>query len=308
MLRCWLRPTKPHTASTPSSAAASNTRSRKSCFFCRVAGVVVQQVVEVGEVRDARRRSTPPPPARAPRALRSNGCRRSSVLATGSSIASGGTSDSRRVQRRRQLDVVGAELARELQPVLDRAIGIGVAHLARRQLLQRGGQDADFHELRLQTESSSIEVIRASTRRRLRRSSRMASTMRLARIAVLERGDGRRQRRIRRARGDGAVDVAHQVAERVGPRFLVAARQVRVAARLGVEQRRILLQHLVGAIAMADPQLVLVLLPPAASTPSSRRPRARGRSCARRTPGRPRTSPLRAVVEAHQHRREILDA
>ena len=53
MLRCWLRPTKPQTASTPSSAAASNTRSRKSCFFRRVGGVVVQQVVEVGEVRDA---------------------------------------------------------------------------------------------------------------------------------------------------------------------------------------------------------------------------------------------------------------
>ncbi len=38
MLRSWLRPTKPHTALTPSSAAASNTRSMKSIFFFRTAG------------------------------------------------------------------------------------------------------------------------------------------------------------------------------------------------------------------------------------------------------------------------------
>ena len=53
MLRCWLRPTKPQTASTPSSAAASNTRSMKSCFFFADRRVVVQQVVEVGDVREA---------------------------------------------------------------------------------------------------------------------------------------------------------------------------------------------------------------------------------------------------------------
>ena len=53
MLCCWLRPTKPQTASTPSSAAASNTRSMKSCFFCRIAGVVVQHVVEVADVGEA---------------------------------------------------------------------------------------------------------------------------------------------------------------------------------------------------------------------------------------------------------------
>ena len=116
MLCCWLRPTKPQTASTPSSAAASNTRSMKSCFFCRIAGVVVQQVVEVADVGDpdagALERGLDPRRARA----LSNGCRRSSVLATGSSIASGGTSVSRRVQRRRELDVVGAQLARERRP------------------------------------------------------------------------------------------------------------------------------------------------------------------------------------------------
>ena len=38
MLCWWLRPTKPQTASTPSSTAASNVRSMNSCFFCRTAG------------------------------------------------------------------------------------------------------------------------------------------------------------------------------------------------------------------------------------------------------------------------------
>ena len=32
MLCCWLRPTNPHTALTPSSTAVSNTRVMKSCF------------------------------------------------------------------------------------------------------------------------------------------------------------------------------------------------------------------------------------------------------------------------------------
>src|SRR5207342_3632205 len=55
-----------------------------------------------------------------------------------------------RVQRSRQLDVVGADLARELQPLLDRTVRILVANLARRQLLQRCGEDADLHELGLE--------------------------------------------------------------------------------------------------------------------------------------------------------------
>jgi hypothetical protein len=53
------------------------------------------------------------------------------------------------VQRRRELDVAGADLERELQPVFDGAVGVGVAHVARRQLLERGGQHAHAHELRL---------------------------------------------------------------------------------------------------------------------------------------------------------------
>ena len=50
-------------------------------------------------------------------------------------------------------------------------------------------------------------------------------------IAVFECGE-RGRTRIGRwlSRGDEAVDVAHHVAERVGPGFLVPARQVRIAA------------------------------------------------------------------------------
>jgi hypothetical protein len=33
----WFRPTKPHTAFTPSNAAASIMRTTKSCFFSRSA-------------------------------------------------------------------------------------------------------------------------------------------------------------------------------------------------------------------------------------------------------------------------------
>ena len=87
-----MRPTKPHTASTPSSTAASITRRMKSCFFLRIARVVVEHVVEVGDVgeADAVRLQGRLHPL-APRSL-SKGLRRSSVLATGSSIASAGTS------------------------------------------------------------------------------------------------------------------------------------------------------------------------------------------------------------------------
>ena len=150
MLCCWLRPTKPQTASTPSSAAVSNVAQHEVDLLLADRRIVVQQVVEVADVREAdaggldRRLDT------RWRARLSNGWRRSSVLATGSSIASGGTSALGRMERRRQLDVVRAELARELQPLLDGAIGIGVAHLARRQLLQRRREDADFHELRFE--------------------------------------------------------------------------------------------------------------------------------------------------------------
>ena len=150
MLRCWLRPTKPQTASTPSSTAASNTRSMNSCFFCAHGRVVMQQVVEVADVREADagwRRST-----RLTRAARVLVERLAQVERVGDRIEHrlGRHVGLGRMQRRRQLDVVGAELARELQPVLDGAIGIGVADLARRQFLQRRGQHADLHELRIE--------------------------------------------------------------------------------------------------------------------------------------------------------------
>jgi hypothetical protein len=54
------------------------------------------------------------------------------------------------VERRRELDVVHAEPARELQPLLDGAVGVAVAHLARGQLLERRREHPDLHELRIE--------------------------------------------------------------------------------------------------------------------------------------------------------------
>ena len=177
MLRCWLRPTKPHTALTPSSAAASNTRSMKSCFFCRVGGVVMEQVVEVGEVRDAdaggrdgRLHARRARPVERLAQVQRVGHRIEHRLRRHVGL--------RRVQRRGQLDVVGAELARECQPVLDRAIRVGVAHLPRRQLLQRRGEHADLHELRSKRRDSHGTSVQTPPCPAL---SRMASTIRLAR-------------------------------------------------------------------------------------------------------------------------------
>ena len=55
-----------------------------------------------------------------------------------------------RVERGRELDHIGAELAREVEPLLDREIGVGVAALSRRQLLQCCGQYAEGHVARLE--------------------------------------------------------------------------------------------------------------------------------------------------------------
>ena len=143
MLSFWLRPTKPHTASAPSSTAASNTPQHEVMLLLADGRVVVEHVVEVA--RGPRCRPSTPS-SRQRRALAralSKGLRRSSVLATGSSIASGGTSDSARVQRRRKLDVVGADLAGENEPIFDGLVGVLVAHVARRELLKGGGQDSE---------------------------------------------------------------------------------------------------------------------------------------------------------------------
>ena len=57
----------------------------------------------------------------------------------------GGDVGERRVQRGRELDAVGAEVLGEVEPLLDRQVGIGVAPLARRELLEGGGEHADGH-------------------------------------------------------------------------------------------------------------------------------------------------------------------
>ena len=51
------------------------------------------------------------------------------------------------MQRRRELDAVGAERDGEIEPFLDGQIGVRVASLARRELLQGGGEHAHRHEL-----------------------------------------------------------------------------------------------------------------------------------------------------------------
>src|SRR5215510_16072847 len=55
------------------------------------------------------------------------------------------------MERGGELDVIGAEFEREGHPFLDGQIRVGVALLTRRQLLQRGGQNADLHEFWLES-------------------------------------------------------------------------------------------------------------------------------------------------------------
>ena len=49
------------------------------------------------------------------------------------------------MERRRQLDAVGAEGLGEVEPLLDGEIGVRVAALAGRELLEGGGEHADRH-------------------------------------------------------------------------------------------------------------------------------------------------------------------
>ena len=89
----WLRPTKPHTAGHPSAAAASSIRTTNLCFFAR------RSLSSCKRLSKNAMSVTPTPvacmAARTRRArVPSNGLRRSRVFATGSSIASGGTSAS----------------------------------------------------------------------------------------------------------------------------------------------------------------------------------------------------------------------
>src|SRR6185503_13986804 len=57
--------------------------------------------------------------------------------------------------------------------------------------------------------------------------------------------------------------IAHEVAERIGPRFLVSPRQMRVGLSAGDEQRRIARQHGIARIAASNPEFVLLFLKPA---------------------------------------------
>src|SRR5688572_33340949 len=84
-----------------------------------------------------------------------------------------------------------------------------------------------------------------------------------AAIAVVKSGEYRRRASAPALVPDIAVDVEHDIAEGVAPRLLMTARQMRIGAGRRIEQRRILEQDAVGAVAMADPQFVLALLIPA---------------------------------------------
>jgi hypothetical protein len=52
------------------------------------------------------------------------------------------------VERGRDLNVVGADLAPEAKPILDGAVGVLVAQVSRRELLKCGRQDAELHVFR----------------------------------------------------------------------------------------------------------------------------------------------------------------
>ena len=130
--------------------------------------VLVQHVVEVADVREA-------DPLRREGLLHAPGARRVEGLAQVERVRDrvqhglGGHVGLARVQRGRELHVVGAHLARERGPLLDREVGIGIALLARRQLLERGRQHADLHELRLERDDGHSWTSGSRPRRTIRR-------------------------------------------------------------------------------------------------------------------------------------------
>ena len=89
--------------------------------------VLVEHVVEVADVGD--RDATVASTAASTRLARTsvNGSRRSSVLATGSSIASAGTSASDGCSAADSSMQSASECHGEVEPLLDREVGIGVA-------------------------------------------------------------------------------------------------------------------------------------------------------------------------------------
>ena len=116
MLRFWLRPTNPQTASTPRRAAASKTLSMKSCFFFGPPDHR-EHVVEVADVGEPDLY-----PAIAASTLRArsllNGWRRSRH---GYRIEHrfGWYVRFARMKRRRELNIIGSKLTREDDPLFD---------------------------------------------------------------------------------------------------------------------------------------------------------------------------------------------
>src|SRR5688500_7050640 len=78
-------------------------------------------------------------------------------------------------------------------------------------------------------------------------------------VAVLEGRNHRREPPVGWPGGDRRVDLAHHIAEGIRPPFLMPSWQVRVPSNRRIEQRWILLQHLIGVVPTPDPQLVLML-------------------------------------------------
>ena len=124
----WSRPTKPHTAGTPSSDGGVHHRDHEVVLLASDRRVLVQHVVEVGDVGDRDAGS-------GDRLLDTLGAQLVERLAQVERVGDGVEHRLRRhvgergVQCRRQLDAVDVQLGRELQPLLDREIGIGVAAL-----------------------------------------------------------------------------------------------------------------------------------------------------------------------------------
>jgi hypothetical protein len=108
--------------------------------------VVVQQVVEIDQIADA---DLGFPDCRFYAVAARGVERRTQVQGVGNRIQHG----LRRhvtlgwMQSRRELNHVSAHLTRKVQPIFNRAIGIGIANIARCELLQGGGEDAELHEL-----------------------------------------------------------------------------------------------------------------------------------------------------------------
>src|SRR5688500_3684960 len=199
----------------------------------------------------------------------SNGCRRSSVLATGSSIASGGTSLSD-----------GCSAAESwISSAPSSRPKASQSSMARSGSASRTSRGVSSWSAAVRTPSfmncgaNSVIAIRRVrfAAPALHRGPDAALTGAVEdrlhdavrAVAVFERRDGGGQRPVRRTSGDAAIDVAHQVAERIGPGFLMPTGQMRVRPPILVDERGVLLEDLVRPLTVTPPQLVLMFLAPA---------------------------------------------